>query len=35
MRALLPVAVLPIGYAGEVPETTSRRALSDLVRYIR
>jgi len=30
----IPVAVLPIGYAAEVPGPTSRRSLSDLVRTI-
>jgi len=31
---LLPVAVLPIGYAGETPQVTSRRSLASLVHYI-
>ncbi len=31
---LLPVAILPIGYAAEVPEPGSRRPLTDLVRTI-
>jgi len=31
---LRPVAILPIGYAGETPEATSRRPLESLVRYI-
>lgn len=30
----IPVAVLPIGYAAEIPGPTSRRSLSDLVRTI-
>ena len=30
----LPVAILPIGYAGEEPEETTRRPLADLVRYV-
>jgi nitroreductase len=30
-----PVAILPIGYAGEVPEIKPRRDLSDLVHYVR
>jgi len=30
-RDLLPVAILPIGYAAEEPEPTPRRSLSDLV----
>ncbi|MEM4284469.1 MAG: nitroreductase family protein [Candidatus Caldarchaeum sp.] len=34
-KELVPVALLPIGYAAEKPEITSRRALDDLVRYIR
>ncbi len=29
---LLPVAILPIGYAAETPEDKPRRALEDLVR---
>lgn len=33
-QELLPVAILPIGYAAESPEITSRRSLEDLVRYI-
>jgi len=32
---LIPVAILPVGYAGETPEKTSRRRLSDLVREVR
>ena len=32
--ALLPVAMLPIGYAGEHPEPTGRRKLEDLVREL-
>ncbi|MFN4217846.1 MAG: nitroreductase family protein [Candidatus Bipolaricaulia bacterium] len=31
---LVPVALLPIGYAAESPEITPRRALEDLVQYI-
>jgi nitroreductase len=31
---LRPIAVLPIGYAAEEPERTSRRAQSDLVRVV-
>jgi nitroreductase len=31
---LLPVAILPIGYAGEEPQATSRRSLASLVHYI-
>ena len=31
---LLPVAVLPIGYAGQEPEESSRRSLSGLVHHI-
>ncbi len=31
---LLPVAILPIGYAGEKPDRTSRRSLAGLVQYI-
>lgn len=34
-KELVPVALLPIGYAAEKPEITPRRALDDLVRYIR
>lgn len=34
-KELVPVALLPIGYAAESPEITPRRALDDLVRYIR
>ena len=30
----VPVALLPVGYAGEVPETTSRRRLSNLVHEV-
>ncbi len=30
----IPVAVLPIGYAAEVPAATSRRPLSELVRSL-
>lgn len=32
--ALLPVAILPVGYAGEKPEATSRRSLKSQVRHI-
>jgi len=31
---LLPVAILPIGYAGEEPEESSRRSLTSLVHHI-
>jgi len=31
---LLPVAVLPVGYAGQEPEESSRRSLSGLVHHI-
>ncbi len=31
---LLPLAVLPIGYPSETPETTSRRPLAEVVHYI-
>lgn len=34
-RGLLPVAVLPVGYAGEEPEITTRRPLESLVHYVR
>lgn len=30
---LIPVAIIPIGYAGEVPEKTPRRSLEDLVHW--
>lgn len=33
-RDLLPVAILPVGYAGEKPEITSRRGLSSLVHRL-
>lgn len=33
-KDLLPVAILPIGYAGENPEATSRRSLPSLVQRI-
>jgi nitroreductase len=33
-RDLLPVAILPIGYAGEKPESTPRRHLQDLVHEV-
>jgi nitroreductase len=32
---LLPVAILPIGYAGKQPKIRTRRALEDLVRWVR
>jgi nitroreductase len=31
---LLPVAILPIGYAGEEPEESSRRPLTSLVHHV-
>ena len=31
----IPVAVVPIGYADEVPERTTRRELRDLVHEVR
>ena len=31
---LLPVAILPIGYAGEKPDRTSRRSLASLVHHL-
>lgn len=31
---LLPVAILPIGYAGEEPDESSRRSLTSLVHYV-
>jgi len=31
---LIPVAVLPIGYAGQIPEPTSRRRISSLVHRV-
>ncbi len=31
---LLPVAILPIGYAGEEPEMSTRRSLDDLVHDV-
>jgi nitroreductase len=34
-KALRPVAMLPIGYAGEDPEPRSRRELNDLVKFIK
>jgi len=34
-KELVPVALLPIGYVAEKPDITPRRALDDLVRYIR
>jgi nitroreductase len=33
-RGLLPVAILPVGYAGEEPEITARRPLESLVHYV-
>ena len=30
----VPVALLPVGYAAEEPETTTRRRLSDLVHQV-
>lgn len=33
-KELLPVAVLPIGYAGEKPEVTSRRSLATIVHHV-
>lgn len=33
-KELLPVAILPIGYAAETPEVARRRSLSNLVHYI-
>jgi nitroreductase len=33
-RALRPVAILPVGHAGERPAPTTRRALTNLVHYI-
>ncbi len=32
---LVPVAILPIGYANETPERTTRRAIGELVHKIR
>ena len=34
-EGLIPVAILPIGYADEVPERTTRRELRDLVHELR
>jgi nitroreductase len=34
-KSYLPVAILPIGYAAEQPDTTSRRPFSELVHEIR
>ena len=34
VQELLPVAILPIGYAGEEPEESSRRSLTSLVHRI-
>lgn len=34
VSSLLPVAILPVGYAGEKPEITTRRPLESLVRYV-
>jgi nitroreductase len=33
-KDLLPVAILPIGYAGEKPEKTARRSLDELVHEV-
>jgi nitroreductase len=33
-KELLPVAILPIGYAGERPAVTSRRPMDSLVHYV-
>jgi nitroreductase len=33
-KELLPVAILPIGYAGERPEKTTRRPLGELVHEV-
>ena len=33
-QELKPVAILPIGYAGETPERTTRREISDLVHEL-
>ncbi len=33
-KELLPIAILPIGYAGERPEVTSRRPVESLVHHI-
>jgi nitroreductase len=33
-EGILPVAILPIGYAAEQPELTPRRRLSDLVHEL-
>lgn len=33
-RPLVPVAILPLGYAGEKAEATSRRPLQELVHYL-
>jgi len=32
---LIPVAILPVGYAGETPEKTRRRRLSELVHEVK
>jgi len=34
-KGVTPVAMLPIGYAGETPETTPRRSLRDLVHEVK
>ena len=33
-EGLIPVAILPIGYADEVPERTTRRELRELVHNL-
>jgi hypothetical protein len=33
-KELLPLAILPIGYAGERPEKTTRRPLDELVHEV-
>ncbi len=33
-RDLIPIAILPVGYAAEKPEQRSRRPLDDLVQWI-
>ena len=33
-QQLVPVAILPIGYAAEAPEATARRSISELVHVI-
>ena len=34
LKGHVPVAILPVGYAAEVPEPTARRPLSDLVHEV-